>query len=73
MKGTWLHLERHDNWHLKVSERTEHSGEGDPVLVRTSWCHIDFPADAEEKEGVNLSGTNDAVHDDCFRRSEELP
>ncbi len=66
MKGEWVYEEKLDRWHLEWGYAEN------PELIHT-WCGLEFPADTRGKHGDQIDGFADVVHDECVRKSEELP
>lgn len=68
MNGEWIYEERLDRWHLVEAGE---DGEDGPAYV--TWCGLEFPIQgAVTKDGAHINGLADAVHDECFRKSEML-
>ncbi len=66
MKGQWVYDGQADIWHL-----TWHS-QWDPTDKVMTWCHKDYPLDAPIKDGSQINGLQDTLHDECVRKAEEL-
>jgi hypothetical protein len=75
VKGTWVFEERKQQWHLlifpdDVSRSIAARSDEDPVTFVT-WCRLELPGPT--KSGESIDGIFESVHDECYRKSEELP
>ena len=72
MKGEWVQDTQADAWHLIVGEEIVPVGPEDVSVIAETWCGKKFDDKAPRKEGALIDSWGDIVHDDCYRRSEEL-
>ena len=69
MKGSWIWEEARDIWHLITGT---YVGDNE-VPFTLAWCGKTFPVvDSLTKPGAQINGMADALHDECFRKSEEF-
>ena len=55
-------------WHLAWQVRGEDAKDG---RVDT-WCHLELRWDDPQKSFSQLNGLEDMVHDECWRKAEEM-
>ena len=68
MKGEWVYEERVDQWHLIWNTIFR---DGEPA--HEAWCGFTVEVEGSQvRTGHLINGIADTVHDDCYRKSEEL-
>lgn len=65
MKGEWVYDDQRDVWHLITQ-----TDSNEPMFG--TWCRKWYTTEAFRKSGGQITWA-DTVHDECARKSEELP
>jgi len=67
VKGQWVYDGQADVWHLFWADVDYILGSEPPT-----WCGKKLPQDAPIKDGSQINGLQDTLHDECVRKAGEL-